>query len=740
MRKNSVIITFLFLFLFISSFSLHTIDFMVEQNYAEKSHKNENQSCLDYDVYSKHKSVLIKTFKEKKLNQVNNKQKENKEHIKGIKSSYIVGDTKTFFVIDDTFTNYIGVVSECISISSHAYFFVQRSIINAYGRESIEEQILIEKNLFENQIYSNEIRVFGNIEGVLGNIGDGKVVIFFANLPSGVAGYFDPMNEYNQTYLDDNGMSDYKTNEWEMIYLDWISRFETTLAHEFQHLIHYNHDAYESRWFDEGCSELAGLITDAMPTDWNNITPFAYYYEASPHDSLTYWNYWSEGGLDVRTDYGGAYLFLLYIYEQLGEETLTSIVNDTYPSILSISSILAPMNMTFNDFYLNWQTALIIDDTTMNSKYGFYSIDFNISTLRTISANYANNIYVPYYGIYTVSLNYGQNKYETSITNTGGKTIGYTIIQFQNSILTNITQRITTNSTLLYVPETNNTNTLIAFSYFDTDEPKITGAFGLGGHTPVFIRNIDPFYLTVTNPTFVKNITHLTIYDLHILFINGSDISYGNAWDNVTIIIFRDYYESSHVLVYNTNLYYGWGLSLNITHLNPGTYTIRLFATTGTYYYEDQIHMFTISFEILFTLPVLTINNITNNIYVECNITISPIVFRDFVYENAQFYAFIYNASHHFINKTHLELLNGNTWILNTSCSDLQNGHYYVFVRVLFEGDYYNSFRSNHEYYNPKTTIKQRKNISLIIGLSVSASVLTIGPSTYFIIKKKIIK
>ena len=429
--------------------------------------------------------------------------------------SYSDGDIESFYILDDSLSDYTTISAELISQNSHAYFFVQTNIISAFGRETINNVVASEKDIFENRIYFNETEVFGSVEGSLGTIGDGKTIVLFANLPSGIAGYFDPMNEYTQEYLNDNGMSDYKSNEWEMVYLDYLERFETTLAHEFQHLIHYNHDPFESRWFDEGCSELAGLLTGTQPFYWNNITPFAdMYYRYHPQDSLTYWNFWSEGGLDVRNDYGGAYLFLVYLYEQLGSSVLSTIVNDTFHAVITLSDILSGYGMTFNDFFLDWQTALLIDDQSIDSRYGFNCLDFTVNFLKTISAEHSSIIHAPYYGHYSVRLNYSYDKFETSIVNLDGRRIGFTVVYFEGNQIAEVIQTITTNSSLLFLSDSDFDEIYLAFSLLDLDQPSITGAFGTGSITRIQIKNVDPFYLTVTSPTFVKNSTHLTIYDI----------------------------------------------------------------------------------------------------------------------------------------------------------------------------------------------------------------------------------
>jgi hypothetical protein len=547
------------------------------------------------------------------------------------------------------------------------------------------------------------------------------------------------MNEYTQDYLNNNGMSDYKSNEWEMVYLDYLERFETTLAHEFQHLIHYNHDPYESRWFDEGCSELAGLITGTQPLYWNNITPFAEsYYRYHPQDSLVYWNFWSENGLDVRNDYGGAYLFLVYLYEQLGSSALSYIVNDTFHAVVTISDILSGYGMTFNDFFLDWQTALLIDDQTIDPKYGFSSFDFTVNFLKTISSEYLGNIRAPYYGHYTLRLNYSYDKLETSIINLDSRRIGFTCVYLLDNQIVEVDQIITTNSSLLFLSETDYSEVWLAFSLLNLEQPSITGAFGTGSTTKIQIQNVDPFYLTVTSPTIFRNSTHLTINDLHILFLNGSDIAYGTTWDNVTIVLYSDDYFSAHVLEFNPDLFYGWGSCLNISHLYPGTYKISLLVSSGEYHHISLLHSFTITFEVSISIPKLRFDNVTETIFVKSNITINPSFFTDYVFENCEVFAYIYDSTHGYVDRVPMYLLEGKTWILNCTCDFLEDDNYYVYVRLFFDEEDYHSFRSNVDYHT-KISV-QEDNFRLRLSLGIALPVIAISLSSSFLIIRRIRK
>ena len=138
----------------------------------------------DIDIYSKHKEILTHKLPTSSCNPVSLSY-----HL-----SYSDGDIESFYILNGDLTGYTTLSAELISQTTHAYFFVQINLISAFGRETITNVVTSEKNIFENKIYFNETEIFGSVEGSLGTIGDGKTIVLLANLPSGIAGYFDPMN------------------------------------------------------------------------------------------------------------------------------------------------------------------------------------------------------------------------------------------------------------------------------------------------------------------------------------------------------------------------------------------------------------------------------------------------------------------------------------------------------------------------------------------------------------------
>ncbi|MHA1418226.1 MAG: hypothetical protein ACTSVO_04515 [Candidatus Heimdallarchaeaceae archaeon] len=156
-----------------------------------------------WSVYHKHKEFLNNHLSKSSLSPI----------VSEPKLSYVLDDIRSFYCLSDDLTSYRTLSAQAISISNHAYFFVEQGIISAYGYDYILNIMNEQKDIFENQIFPVESSVFGNIEGNLGNIGDGKAIILFANLPSGIAGYFDPFNEYSQSFLDGQGLSAIKSFE-----------------------------------------------------------------------------------------------------------------------------------------------------------------------------------------------------------------------------------------------------------------------------------------------------------------------------------------------------------------------------------------------------------------------------------------------------------------------------------------------------------------------------------------------
>ncbi|MHA1223438.1 MAG: hypothetical protein ACTSP3_09330 [Candidatus Heimdallarchaeaceae archaeon] len=334
-----------------------------------------------------------------------------------------LNDENTFWIIG-TFTsypyNYVQKTAKLLAIGDHSYVYVLSSLISLYGESAARTKAELWRDEFENRIFPNDVFYFGNPDGYKGDIdGDPHVTILLADLDGGVAGYFDPINE-------DPGVN---SNQREMVYVDYSSTYGV-LAHEFQHLIHFNYDPYEFWFVDEGCAEFAKYLSgyDVL----NNLTTFARdYFALNPDDSLLYWNYQSEGGKDVRIDYGGAYLFIFYLAEKFGVLAIKDLVADVTSGAAGVEDAIQATGstLTFNEFYLNWITALAIDDTSFdNGTYGYINLNINIDhTLVSVFPAYKTGKLHRFYGIHVAKLMNPPDYLFYEITSPSQYNLGYSI-------------------------------------------------------------------------------------------------------------------------------------------------------------------------------------------------------------------------------------------------------------------------------------------------------------------------
>jgi hypothetical protein len=143
--------------------------------------------------------------------------------------------------------------------------------------------------------------------------------------------------------------------------------YEGVVAHELEHLIHFDHDADEDSWVDEGMADLAEYLNGYGHPDGHVV-----YYLAFHRTPLTVWG----GGLE---DYGASYLFQLYLLENYGQKgsayptgwdnTWTRRIIDEQAN--SIAGVEAATGANFNDLYDAWIVANYLDDSSQTGAGDF---------------------------------------------------------------------------------------------------------------------------------------------------------------------------------------------------------------------------------------------------------------------------------------------------------------------------------------------------------------------------------
>ncbi len=193
---------------------------------------------------------------------------------------------------------------------------------------------------------------------------NGKLYILLVDVRDGyisgesdtyVAGYFDPAD---QTYGG---------NHADIIYLDTnpgilaggdIETQIGTLAHEYQHLIHFGSDENEETWIDEGLSELSTALMGLPHRDYT-------YYIVNTNTRLDEFN-------NLLADYARSGLFLIYSWVQLGNDFVRELVANPDQGIPAFESTLNHVGGPgFNDHVYNWHLANFLQTT---GTYGYGTI------------------------------------------------------------------------------------------------------------------------------------------------------------------------------------------------------------------------------------------------------------------------------------------------------------------------------------------------------------------------------
>lgn len=254
--------------------------------------------------------------------------------------------------------------------TDHVYMWVEEDV--PFNESALEEAA----ELFEKHTYPTDREFFGS-EAKPGIDGDPHLSILHArNLGGTVAGYFSSPDQYVRAVRSDS-------NEMEMFYINIDNVvigdefYNGVLAHEFQHMIHWNNDRNEDTWLNEGCSELAMALNDrAYGAGAYDVGGSDSSYMYAPDTQL---NTWPEGVAgDASANYGGAYLFMEYFLGRFGEDATKNLVNHPENSMESVDTVLQELgeSITHKELFADWSIANLLDDTSVDgARYGYEDID-----------------------------------------------------------------------------------------------------------------------------------------------------------------------------------------------------------------------------------------------------------------------------------------------------------------------------------------------------------------------------
>lgn len=257
--------------------------------------------------------------------------------------NYKAGHTETFYMNDILARSYYTITAQVREVTDHVYWYAQT------GQPVDEAALKAAALTFEEKIYPTDHQLFGT-EWTPGVDNDPRITVLFASIP-GAGGYYASADEYTHVV---NPFS----NQREIIYVNTSGGFdgvEGTLAHEFQHMIHWHQNPGHDVWLNEGASVLASVLNgyDAVGVDGD--------FMRGPDVQL---NAWQPNPDAARANYGASMLFLDFLRDHYGgDSVLRAIVAAKGQGTDAIDNALAALGSPdhFIDAYRKWILANAVD-------------------------------------------------------------------------------------------------------------------------------------------------------------------------------------------------------------------------------------------------------------------------------------------------------------------------------------------------------------------------------------------
>ena len=286
-------------------------------------------------------------------------------------TQFSTGDQQCFWVLDLDPVASFQVTATLRYVSPHVYVWAEN------GLEIPDTALEQSAWIFDGQLSPTVRRHFGS-EWSPGLDNDVRLTILNARF-SGATGYFSSSDEYLKAVMP-------YSNQREMFYINpdqaepGTAAYEATLAHEFQHMVHWHTDPNEDAWVNEGCSELAMYLCGYPRTE--RIAAFA----RRPDTQLTQWDAQAD---DIAAHYGAAFLFFAYVAQRFGPELTRDLVANPLHGVAGVDAVLQAhgLSLSFDDLFADWVVAnyLSRDDSAAAARYAYRDFDVRAKAKRAVT-------------------------------------------------------------------------------------------------------------------------------------------------------------------------------------------------------------------------------------------------------------------------------------------------------------------------------------------------------------------
>ena len=292
------------------------------------------------------------------------------EVVSSTPANYQVGQELTFNASNQDTNATFQVQAKLIYVTANVYFFAQDGI----GADPAAVKKLVDT--FQTSIYPTDRAFFGS-EWNPGVDGDPHLYILFAGgLGSSVAGYYSSADEYSH-------LAQPYSNEKEMFYVNADNQrpgdpyLLGVLAHEFQHMIHWNHDRNEETWLNEGSSVLAEFLNHY------DIGGFDAAYTSNSDLQLDGWSETPSTDPTISAHYGAGFLFMDYFLDRFGSDATKALVADPLHGMRSVDDVLTKLAITDAtthkpitsvDLFADWTIANYLGDAKVaDGRYAYHN-------------------------------------------------------------------------------------------------------------------------------------------------------------------------------------------------------------------------------------------------------------------------------------------------------------------------------------------------------------------------------
>ncbi len=261
---------------------------------------------------------------------------------------YKIGDQEKFWVTNTDTNQNFQVTAILQYATEHVYFWIEKGVV--FDPDDVKNLV----ETFENETYPKNREFFGS-EWTPGIDNDPHLFILYARGGGSVGGYFSAADSIHPLAHEYSNAHESFFISADYVYLG-DPEASGTLAHEFQHMIHWYRDRNEESWLNEGFSVLAEFLNGYDP-GWVDDD-----YLLQPDIQLTYW----PGGDESYPHYGAAFLFVTYFLDRFGEDAARALVANPDNGMESVDAVLAEigakdpqtgLQLTADDVFADWAVA-----------------------------------------------------------------------------------------------------------------------------------------------------------------------------------------------------------------------------------------------------------------------------------------------------------------------------------------------------------------------------------------------